>query len=275
MKSLHSTLVLAFLLALALAGSGCLQAREGAQVTRGPPPVPPRDLARELSAQVQAALDGLDAAASSAARDLGGTGIAGPGAEAILARALSSHPATVAAITYDGNGTVTAAEPARSKSIVGTSLIAQENVRQEVSTQKPLMSEYFALAEGGEAVSIAHPVFSRDGTYLGAVSLTFSPSRLVASFMKKISMHMPVTLAIVEPGGRVLSHTENALVGRNVSDGVFPGWFAGSADLSAPAGCIIRKVTVDNVREVERKEGCWETAGLHGREWRILALAEW
>ncbi|MDI9633631.1 MAG: hypothetical protein QFX32_06195 [Methanolinea sp.] len=49
----------------------------------------------------------------------------------------------------------------------------------------------------------------------------------------------------------------------------------GKHGLYAHAGCIIRNVTVDNVREVERKEGCSETAGLHGREGRILALAEW
>jgi len=271
--------LLAMTLALALAGAGCLHAPAGTKETADARHHVMQQLLHGVAGSIQGTLDGLDHNVSLAAGRLGETGLSGLKADEVLRNVVSSHPCIHAAITYDANGTVRAAEPADVKVIIGKNLLDQENVRQTTGTQKPLMSEYFTLAEGGEAVSIAHPVFSPTGQFLGDISLTFSPSCLVAPYAREAMAYAPFTFTVAQVDGRILYHPDPALVGKET--------FNESAFASFPDGSgLARRYSTERsgyatfsfyrtgTGVVVEKEAFWETVHLHGTEWRVMVIGE-
>lgn len=269
----------ALVLALVLAGAGCLHAPYAPNDTATARHHVMQQLLQGVAGSIQQDLDGLDATVSLAAHNLGVTGLSGPEADGILRSVVSSHPCIHTAITYDANGTVRAAEPADVKVIIGQNLLDQENVRRATSTQKPLMSEYFTLAEGGEAVSIARPVFSPGGEYLGALSMTFSPSCLVAPYAGEAMGYAPVIVNVAQQDGRILYHPDRALIGKPTFNepafASFPGVLALARryadERSGYATFSFYRTGTDVVVE---KEAFWDTVGLHGTEWRVMVIGE-
>ncbi|MDH7511011.1 MAG: hypothetical protein QHH04_08240 [Methanolinea sp.] len=269
----------ALVLALVLAGAGCIHAPAGKNDTADARHHVMQQLLQGVAGSIQQDLDKLDATVSLAAHNLGATGLSGPEVDGILRSIVSSHPCIHTAITYDANGTVRAAEPADVKVIIGSNLLDQENVQQAIATKEPLMSEYFALAEGGEAVSITHPVFSSNGEFLGAVSMTFSPSCLVAPYAGEAMGYAPVIVNVAQQDGRILYHPDRALIGKptfnETTFASFPGVLALARryadERSGYATFSFYRTGTDVVVE---KEAFWDTVGLHGTEWRVMVIGE-
>lgn len=269
----------ALVLALLLAGAGCIHAPFETNDAAAARHHVMQLLLQGVAGSIERDLDGLDGNVSLAARELGATGLSGPEADGVLRRVVSLHPCIHAAITYDANGTVRAAEPADVKVIIGANLLDQENVRQAISTEKPLMSGYFTLAEGGEAVSITHPVFSPDGEFLGDISMTFSPSCLVAPYAGEAMGYAPVIVNVAQQDGRILYHPDRALIGKPTFNESAFAAFPGVLDLarrysterSGYATFSFYRTGTDVVVE---KETFWDTVGLHGTEWRVMVIGE-
>lgn len=269
----------AIVLVLALAGAGCLHVPSGKNDTTAARHHVMQQLLQGVTRTTQSSLDSLDETVSIAAGMLGQIGISGPGADEVLRGVVSSSPCIHGAITYDANGTVRAAEPGNVKVIIGSNLLDQENVRQAVTTKKPLMSGYFTLAEGGEAVSITHPVFSPAGEFLGDLSMTFVPSCLVAPSATAAMDYAPFTFTVAQPDGRILYHPDHDFVGKpTFNESAFAPFPAVldlarrySTERSGYATFSFYRTGTDVVVE---KETFWDTVGLHGTEWRVMVIGE-
>ena len=272
-------LVLISMLTLLLGGTGCLQEKHPPAVQEGPRHALMQQLLGAVTGTTQDTLDALDIAVSGSAGTIGTSGLFGPATDAILADQLSFHPAVISAITYDTNGTVRAAEPASARGLVGQSIHNQAQVEKALATEEPLMSEHFTLAQGGEGVAIAYPVFSRDGEFLGVVSTTFSPRALIAPAAGEAMAYAPFIFNIAQPDGLILFHPDPALVGKPTFNETTFARFPGILDLarrysterSGYATFSFYRTGSDVVVE---KETFWDTVSLHGTEWRVMVIAE-
>jgi len=232
-----------------------------------------------MTARVQSALDSLDFSASDAAGSLKTTGISGPDADAVLARAAASHPAVMNVITYDPDGTVLAAEPPDAKVLVGQSLIGYAIVQKALTERQPLMSELLMLAEGGDGVVIAHPVFSTDEKFAGVVSMAFSPDALVRPIAESAASGTPYSFMVAQPGGRVLYDPDPEEVGRETFNETLYAGFPEILDLARHytanrTGYDTYSFNRTGSGEVVSKETFWDSVQLHGTEWRVLVIGE-
>lgn len=262
--------------------AGCLQ-EQTAQIPPTPTPLAGHAAMEQalgnVTGSVQSALDRLDFTISDAAGALGTTGLAGPAADAVLAKAADSHPAVMNAITYDQDGTVLAAEPGEAKVLVGQDLIGYAIVQKAVTEREPLMSELLLLAEGGDGVVIAHPVFSMDKEFAGVVSMAFSPDALVRPIADSTASGTPYSFMVAQPGGRVLYDPDPEEVGRETFNETLYAEFPEILDLARNyaahrTGYDTYSFHRTGSGEVVSKETFWDTVELHGTEWRVLVIGE-
>jgi len=262
--------------------AGCLQ-EQTAPIAPTPTPLAGHAAMQQalgnVTGSVQSILDGLDFTISDAAGALGTTGLAGPETDPVLAKAAGSHPAVMNVITYDTDGTVLAAEPGDAKVLVGQSLIGYAIVQKAVTEREPLMSELLLLAEGGDGVVIAHPVFSMDEKFAGVISMAFSPDALVRPIAESAASGTPYSFMVAQPGGRILYDPDPGEVGRETFNETLYAEFPEILDLARHyaanrTGYDTYSFHRTGSGEVVSKETFWDSVQLHGAEWRVLVIGE-
>ncbi len=274
--------ILLFLIVLPLLfGAGCIQgglpgADEQASETRHEAMLAILD---NVARTTQDSLDRLDGIGSNAAFALQATGISGPEADSVLYGAVASHPAILTMITYDGNGTVLAAEPESAKVLLGQDLSGQDTVRRALLTREPLMSDLFPLAQGGTGISIAYPVHSSDGEFLGAVSMVFLPDELITPIVEDAVNGTPFTFQVIEAGARILYDPDPDEVGKETFNETLYAEFPGIARVARHSaanrtGYDTYSFYSTGFGKVVNKETFWSTVGLHGTEWRVMVIGE-
>lgn len=267
--------LLVFILVISLTGAGCLREQE---VSLNQHAVMPELLNRATFA-IQGSLDELDNVTSRTAASLGKTGISGPGAEALLKEGLASHPLIISMITYDANGTVIAAEPGSVKGLIGENLLHQEVVQRALAEEVPLMSAMFSLAEGGNGVVIEYPVHSAEGRFVGVLSTMFKPLDLIRPITEGTANGTPYTFMVIETGGHILYDPDPGEVGKETFGDALYAQFPDIDRVARHAasnrsGYDTYSFYATGSNTVVRKEAFWSTAGLHGTEWRVMAIGE-
>lgn len=270
------TLILFFLI-----GAGCL-VQETPGVT-GHTSVPRHEIMvqhlQNVTASIQQSLIRLDTNMSETAVSLGRYGISGPDADIILKAATGSHPAILTMITYDGNGTVRAAEPGNAKVLLGQNLSDQDVVQVALSTKKPLMSDLFPLAQGGSGVSVAYPVYSPDGEFLGVVSMVYVPYDLITPIVEHEINGTPYSFQVLQVGARILYDPDSGEVGRETFNETL---YAQFPEIARVAGRMAENRTgydtysfySTGFGRVVGKETFWSTVSLHTTEWRVMIIGE-
>ena len=154
----------------------------GPQTTSGEP------LWRLLSASdaVNSNLSRLATALVDASLVLSETGIDGPAARAVLSNLTMVDTAVIDCITIDANGTVREVEPVSFESVKGTNLRRQKHVNDTINTRLYSGFHFIKAVEGLYAIDSEMPVFDKNGTFVGTVSIMFNNSqffgRVLASF---------------------------------------------------------------------------------------------
>ena len=278
MRSAFVFLVVTGMLAVILA-AGCTgpgtRPEEGSKIT---------DLSAALdrfTTGVNTTLQGMDGALASSAADLGRTGIAGPEANATLARLTASLPLAQDAVTISAEGRIAAAMPEKYWGAVGVYVGNESHNRQALQEKRPLMSPVFPAAEGFDAVSIRWPVWDEEtGAYLGLVSVLVDPQQLLADQADRALAGTNFTAWAIDTEGRLIYDRDPAgLVGKNM---ITDPAFAGYPELVAlttrmtvePAGSGTYTFTPEGGGSPVRKEAVWATVGLHGTDWRLLVARE-
>jgi hypothetical protein len=272
-------LLLAALLAIALAAAGCTGMGPG---TTTPAPGTPgiadasvNETLRVFAAGAQQALDRADANVSAAAAALDTTGLSGPGAEGVLLNLSRSGTGSgnysIDAVTFDTNGEVLAAMPEDYQFSIGANIRGSPNVRAALNGT-PGLSQRINLIEGLRGVGLAHPI-RNDSGIAGGVSLAFLPQRLLAVPALEALNNTSHALSAVQTDGTIIFDTNPRIIGQTILNAT---QYGEATDLAAIAQEIVS--TQSGFRHYQgngtARAIAWETAGLHGTEWRLVVNQE-
>jgi len=232
-----------------------------------------------MTGRLQDTLEAFAFSVENTASLLGTTGISGTEAESIVLDLATSHPAVLSAITVDTNGTVLSAAPESSRVLLGQNIADQDAISHVLSTREPTMGKYFTLRQGGEGVAIVHPVFSPGGEFLGAVSMAFSPSILVARYAEQLEGWAPFMYAVAQPDGVLLYHSNPLLGGKQAFDEPLFEQFPELLDFvhrsdTERSGYATFSFFKEGSTEIVPKETFWDTVYLYDSEWRVFVNAD-
>ena len=179
MKNIKRSLLIGFLLTpTIILGTTCTACASdgdtfGPQMTGGEP------LWRLLSATdaVSANLSKIELALADASLALSETGIDGPTARAVLSNLTMADAAVIDCITIDANGTAREVEPMSFESVKGANLKWQKHVNDTINTRLYSGFHFIKAVEGLYAIDAEMPVFNKNGTFKGTVSLMFNNSQ--------------------------------------------------------------------------------------------------
>jgi polar amino acid transport system substrate-binding protein len=268
-----SRIALLVLVACCILGAGCVQspASDNAHVEM-------LLLLNTMQGEINGALTAIDRSAEMTAANLSLTGLAGPDVDALLLEALEADPTVITATVIARNGTVTAVQPYIDE-LAGADLSDQAVVQEVFTREAPVMSDLFALRQGGHAATIEHPVFSSDGEVIGAVSLAFQPDVLVRRYAEPAVAGTPYTVMALQPGGLVLYDADPGEIGKETLNDTLYADFPEVLDAARQyaenrSGHTTYSFYAAGSGTVVRKEAYWTTVGLHRTEWRLSVIRE-
>lgn len=126
---------------------------------------------------VNSNLSAIETALLKASLALSETGLDGPDARQVLSELSEADRAVIDCITIGADGIVREVEPEAFESIRGADLSGQEHVNGTINTRQYLGFYFINAVEGTYGIDAEMPVFDRNGTFMGAVSLMFNNSQ--------------------------------------------------------------------------------------------------
>jgi hypothetical protein len=148
-------------------------------VTFGPQTIGGAPLWRLLSATdaLNSNFSRIEMALVDASLALSKTGIDGPAARTVLSNLTMVDAAVIDCITIDSNGTVREVEPTSFESIKGINLKRQKHVNDTINTKLYRGFYFIEAVEGFHALDSEMPIFDRNGTFMGTVSVLLNNSQ--------------------------------------------------------------------------------------------------
>jgi len=231
-----------------------------------------------MQGEIDGALTAIDRSAEMTATNLTRTGLGGPDVDALLSEALEADPSVITAIVIARNGTVTAVQPEIAE-LAGADLSDQQVVQEVFARNVPLMSDLFALRQGGYAATIEYPVFSSDGQVIGAVSLSFQPDVLVRTYAEPAVAGTSCVVMVTQPDGLVLYDADSKEIGKETFNDTLYADFPELLDIARQheqkrSGHAAYSFYGTGSGKIVRKEMYWTTVGLYGTEWRLSVVRE-
>jgi polar amino acid transport system substrate-binding protein len=238
----------------------------------------------QIQADVQGSLNDLDLDVANASGDLSATGLEGAAANEVLRRLLETNSNLVKAVTFSKEGKIIAAECRGCEGIEGTDISRQEHIAHVLKTKTPTLSKQFLLVEGYNGTALAYPVFSPQGEFLGGISAIIEPDKLLNAVVAP-QLHFDTdnrsnitdySFWLMHLDGLIAYDRDASQIGKYLFEDPlyepYPSLLAlGEKMVAARSGhgYYSFQVTQGNKR-VMTKESYWTTAGLHGREWRLV-----
>lgn len=238
----------------------------------------------QIQADVQGNLNDLDADVGAAAQNLSVTGIDGPAARKVLRDLLNTNSNIVEAVTFSKDGKIIVAECRGCEGGEGADISSQEHIAHILKTENPAFSHDFLLVEGYNGTALAYPVFSSDNRFLGGISTIIEPDKLLNALVSpqlrfNISTRSNITdysFWMLHLDGLIAYDRDASQIGKNLFEDPLYRPYPSLLDLGhrivaerAGHGNYSFQVTEDNTKVVT-KDTYWTTAGLHGREWRLV-----
>jgi len=228
--------------------------------------------------QVAAAFNRLDAGLKKAAGEIGKTGLAGDAARRVLTAACEEFNYAVDCGTVDARGRLITIEPPQYRSFEGKDISGQEQVKRMLKLHKPVLSAVFRSVEGYDAVDAEYPVFSSDGSFIGAVSVMFKPEKFLGNIIKPLVKGVPLDIWAMEQGGRILYDVDPQQVGLNLFTSPeyqpYPQLIKLVKKIAkTPQGegtYRFKKSTLTG-HDVDKK-AYWQSVGLYGASWRLVGI---
>ncbi|NIA12589.1 MAG: hypothetical protein GWP08_00820 [Nitrospiraceae bacterium] len=230
--------------------------------------------AERAQGAVQSALDSMDLEMARAARQLEGMGLETPEARAILAKLCAGRPYVAGCATVDASGVIVAIEPATYAESEGANISEQEQVVRLRATGSPVLSGAFVAVAGFGAVDLQHPVRNAAGEIAGSLSMLIRPERFLAQVLGPYAKGDDWDCWVMQRDGMILYEPDPEEVGLNLFTSPL---YRGFDELRAlarraaeePEGSGRYDFFAEDFNFVKRKLCYWQTAGLHGTEWRV------
>jgi polar amino acid transport system substrate-binding protein len=237
----------------------------------------------QIQADLQGSLNDIDSDLARAAQSLSITGLQGNVARDVLRTLLQDENLSGAGI-FDKDGSIIIAEGKGAENAIGFNISRQEHVVSLLQTKTPVFSKQMMLVEGYNGSILAYPVFSANGEFIGGVNVILIPDKLVNAVVAPklrfdASSRSNITdysFWIMHLDGLIAYDRDESQIGKNLFDdplySPYPNLLAlGEKMVTARSGHSYYsfQVTEGNKRIVT-KDAYWTTAGLHGREWRLV-----
>lgn len=180
MKNEEISLLMGFLLTLVIILGTTCTAGASDVATFGPKTTSGEAMWRLLSANdaLSSNLSKIEMALADASITLSRTGIDGPAAGKVLSNLTMADTSVIDCITIDYNGTVREVEPTFFESVKGTNLKWQKHVNDTINNRLYSGFHFIKAVEGLHAIDSEMPVFDKNGTFVGMVSILFNNSQL-------------------------------------------------------------------------------------------------
>lgn len=238
----------------------------------------------QIQANVQGNLNDLDSDVANAASNLSTTGLDGAAARGVLRKLLETNSNLTEAVTFSKEGKIIAAECKGCQGGEGADISSQEHIAHVLKVKTPTLSKQFLLVEGYNGTALAYPVFSPQGEFLGGISTIIEPDKVLNAVVAPqlhfdISNRSNITdysFWLMHLDGLIAYDRDTSQIGKNLFTDTlykpYPSLLAlGEKIIKARSGhgYYSFQVTEGN-KIVVTKESYWTTAGLYGREWRLV-----
>jgi len=230
-----------------------------------------------LQADLQGKLNDLDEEVADSSYQLIAAGIKGEKAREILQNLTNSGSSFIEATTGSIEGKIDIAEPAAYRNFEGADISKSESTVRLMQTKSPDFSEVLRLVEGYNASIISYPVFSASGQLIGAVGAIMRPDEVIASIAVPLLNGTNYSVTVIQKDGLNLYDTDSSQIGRNLFEDPiykpYPQLLALGRDVVAERSGMGSYVFLNKEHDENvTKEICWTTVGLHGNEWRLVAI---
>jgi len=226
-----------------------------------------------LQADIDGCLGDLDSAVAGASWKLSSTGLEGVRAREILDNLTGSNAQLMDVVTMGLDGVILAVEPSIYQSYEGADISDQEHIIKLLQTRNPVMSAIFPAVEGFDAISIAYPVFSQSGEFLGGISAILDPAEVLDDLVTPWVDGTYFGITITEKDGPILYDTDFSQIGKMPDDPLYQDYpellELLEQVMEERFGRESYSFLDPEENQTVKKVACWTTAGLHGREWRV------
>jgi polar amino acid transport system substrate-binding protein len=241
----------------------------------------------QIQADVQGSLNDLDLDVANASQNLSATGLGGTAAREVLQKLLETNSNLVEAATFSNDGKIIIAECKGcedGENSEGADISHQEHIAYVLKTKIPTFSKRFLLVEGYNGTALVYPVFSPQDEFLGGISTIIEPDKLLNAVvapqlrfdMDNRSNITNYSFWLMHLDGLIAYDRDASQIGKYLFEDQlykpYPSLLAlGEKMITTRSGhgYYSFQVTEGNKRVVT-KESYWTTAGLHGREWRLV-----
>ncbi|HOT07595.1 MAG TPA: cache domain-containing protein [Methanotrichaceae archaeon] len=239
----------------------------------------------QTQADLQGELTDSDLDLSDAAQDLSTTGLGSAAAHEVLRSLIDTNSNFVNSITFGKDGRVIAAQVNGSEGIEGSDISGQEHIARLLQAKIPVLSRQIPLLEGYNGTSMAYPVFSPGGEFMGGVSAIIVPGNIIdelASHMLKSDTNdrgnsSAYSFWLMDLDGWLIYDEDASQIGNNLFEDQLYRQFSDLLELGrrivaerSGHGYYSYFQVVEGNNMSVNKECYWTTAGLHGMEWRLV-----
>ncbi|MDD5422660.1 MAG: cache domain-containing protein [Candidatus Omnitrophica bacterium] len=230
---------------------------------------------KQVKQSINATLSEIDKDLASAAKQLSVVDLKGEAARKILNDLRKFRPYVVNCSIIDANGLKITVEPQTHQKYEGADRAELPSVIRLLKDKKPVVSDVYYAAEGINAISIGYPIFSDKGELLGAVRMLIRHEL----FLKPMVEGKPCMIWIMQPNGLLMYDPDPGETGKNIfTDPLFKPFedlvsFSKTVALSnSGAGSYDFYANGLQDKTLTRKMAVWDTVGLYGTEWRVIAV---
>lgn len=230
---------------------------------------------KQVKKDIGSTLSDIDKDLKAAAKDLSGVDLKGDEARKILNGLRKFRPYAVASIITNADGVNVAIEPEQYRKYEDSESKNMAHIIQLLRGKKPSMSDVYTTTEDIDAVSIGYPIFSDKGDLLGAVRMLVKHE----VFLKPMADGKACKVWIMQPNGLIIYDPDTEEIGKNIfTDPVYKPFqdlisFSKTVALSFNgAGSYDFYIGGLEDKTVGKKVAVWDTVGLYGTEWRVIAM---
>ncbi len=250
---------------------GIVTGKPGQPVAELPP------ILSELEKEITFELNKMDMDLAGVARKLSEKDLKAATTRNLLSNLCRSYPYAVDCAVVDRNGKMVLVEPKEYSKFEGSDISTQEQVIRIRESRQPVLSKVIKAVEGFDAVDLEQPIFSSQGELAGSVSVLIRPETMLATIISPVIRGMPVDVWLMQKDGRILYDPDKAEVGLMLFDDPvykpYPQLLAlGTLIARERSGTGSYEFLGAGLKKPVMKDASWTTVGLHGTEWRLVAI---
>lgn len=230
---------------------------------------------RKVTESVQSELTHADKDFAHAAKEISLYELTSDSVRSILKGLHARHSFIVDCSIVDTNGIMIVVEPDEFKSFEGSDIKDQAQVQKIHKMHMPVMSNAFLAVEGFQAVDIQYPIFSKDNTFIGSLSMLIRPDSMLVDIIKPIIKGVPVNIWVMQKDGIILYDRNEEEIGRNLfTDEMYKPYenlrLLGQEIIDNKTGLGSYTFLSDTMTEPVEKQCFWETASLYDMQWKLV-----